>query len=152
MYMKNLSLLFLATGLLLCFNTAVTAQENHGNTLNMFVKFGSNSSIAANYEFQVTKDITLAPTARVWFSGNNTFAIGGRGDFYFDRLFNLKEPWDIWGGVDAGFVVAGESNKDDFTLNLHAGVEYKFNDMLGIIVEFGGGNTSSGGIGLGFHF
>jgi hypothetical protein len=150
--MKNLSLLFLATGLLLCFSTTVTAQENHGNALNMFVRFGSNSSIAANYEFQVTQDITLAPTARIWLSGDNTFSIGGRGDFYFDRLFNLKEPWDIWGGVDAGFVVAGDSNKDDFNLNLHAGVEYKFSSMLGVIVEFGGGSTSSGGIGLALHF
>ena len=150
--MKNLSLLFLATGLLLCFSTTVTAQENHGNALNMFVRFGSNSSIAANYEFQVTQDITLAPAARIWLSGDNTFSIGGRGDFYFDRLFNLKEPWDIWGGVDAGFVVAGDSNKDDFNLNLHAGVEYKFSSMLGVIVEFGGGSTSSGGIGLALHF
>lgn len=150
--MKNLSLLFLATGLLLCFSTTVTAQENHGNALNIFVRFGSNSSIAANYEFQVTQDITLAPTARIWLSGDNTFSIGGRGDFYFDRLFNLKEPWDIWGGVDAGFVVAGDSNKDDFNLNLHAGVEYKFSSMLGVIVEFGGGSTSSGGIGLALHF
>jgi len=150
--MKNLSRLFLATGLLLCFSTTVTAQENHGNALNMFVRFGSNSSIAANYEFQVTQDITLAPAARIWLSGDNTFSIGGRGDFYFDRLFNLKEPWDIWGGVDAGFVVAGDSNKDDFNLNLHAGVEYKFSSMLGVIVEFGGGSTSSGGIGLALHF
>jgi len=150
--MKNLSLLFLATGLLLCFSTTVTAQENHGNALNMFVRFGSNSSIAANYEFQVTQDITLAPAARIWLSGDNTFSIGGRGDFYFDRLFNLKEPWDIWGGVDAGFVVAGDSNKDDFNLNLHAGVEYKFSSMLGIIFEFGGGTTSSGGLGLALHF
>ncbi len=130
----------------------LSAQENHGDALNTFVKFGSNSSIAANYEIQVAKDITLAPMARFWFSGKNTFSLGGRGDFYFDRLFGLAEPWDIWAGVDAGFVISGESNKDDFNLNLHAGVEYKFNDMLGIIFEFGGGGTTSGGIGLGFHF
>ncbi len=130
----------------------LSAQENHGKAMNVFVKFGSSSSIAANYEIQVAQDITLAPTARVWFSGKNTFALGGRGDFYFDRLFGLASPWDIWAGVDAGVVVAGDTNKDDFNLNLHAGVEYKFNDMLGIIFEFGGGSTSSGGIGLAIHF
>jgi len=132
--------------------TQLTAQENHGNALNAFVKFGSSSSIAANYEIQVARDITLAPTARIWFSGKNTFALGGRGDYYFDRLFGLFEPWDIWAGVDAGFVVSGDSNKDDFSLNLHAGVEYKFSNMFGVIFEFGGGSTSSGGIGVGFHF
>ena len=138
-------------GLVLGFNQ-LAAQDNYGSTLNTFVKFGSNSSIAANYEIQVAKDITLAPTARIWFSGKNTFALGGRGDFYFDRLFGLAQPWDIWAGADAGFVVSGDSNKDDFSLNLHAGVEYKFSSMLGVIFEFGGGNTSSGGIGLAFHF
>ncbi len=130
----------------------LSAQENHGNAMNIFVKFGSSSSIAANYEIQVAQDITLAPTARVWFSGKNTFALGGRGDYYFDRLFGLASPWDIWAGVDAGLVVAGDTNKDDFNLNLHAGVEYKFNDMFGVIFEFGGGSTSSGGIGLAIHF
>ena len=117
-----------------------------------FVKFGSNSSISAHYEFAITQDITISPEARIWFSGKNDLAIGARGDFYFDRLFKLAEPWDIWGGVDVGFVVSGESNKDDFDLNLHIGGEYKFNDMWGIILEIGGGTTAAGGIGVGIHF
>ena len=127
-------------------------QENHGNALNLFVKFRDNSSISGNYEFQVHPDITVAPMARIWFGGKNTFSVGARADYYFDRLFKLPQPWDIWGGVDAGFVIAGESNKDDFSLNLHIGGEYKFNDMWGLILEFGGGSTSSGGIGVGIHF
>ena len=129
-----------------------TTQENHGNALNLFVKFGDNSSISGNYEFQVHPDITVSPMARIWFDGKNTFAIGVRGDYYFDRLFNLVEPWDIWGGLDAGFVLAGDDNKDDFSLNIHVGGEYKFNDMWGLILEIGGGSTSSGGIGVGIHF
>ena len=71
---------------------------------------------------------------------------------YFDRLFKLAEPWDIWGGVDAGFIISGDDDKDDFSLNLHAGAEYKFNDMWGLILEIGGGKTASGGIGVGIHF
>ena len=129
-----------------------STQENHGNALNLFVKFGDNSSISGNYEFQVHQDITVAPMARIWFGGKNTLSIGARADYYFDRLFKLPQPWDIWGGVDAGFVIAGEDNKDDFNLNLHIGGEYKFNDMWGLILEFGGGSTSSGGIGVGIHF
>ena len=150
--MKNFKnyVAFCLIGLVFGFSQ-LTAQNSYGNALNTFVKFGSNSSIAANYEIQVANDITVAPTARIWFSGKNTFALGGRADYYFDRLFGLGSRWDIWAGPDAGFVVSGDTNKDDFNLNLHAGVEYKFSSAFGIIFEFGGGSTSSGGIGLAFH-
>lgn len=150
--MKNIYMICFTAALIFAVSETTYAQENHGNALNVFVKFGDNSSISANYEFQVHQDITVSPEARIWFSGKNNLAIGARGDYYFDRLFNLKEPWDIWGGVDAGFIVSGDDDKDDFSINLHAGVEYKFNDTLGIILELGGGSTAAGGIGLAVHF
>lgn len=146
--MKKIYTFCLLAGLFLALSGSVYAQENHGNALNLFVKFGDNSSISANYEFQVHPDITVSPEARIWFSGNG-FALGARADYYFDRLFNLAEPWDIWGGADAGFIIDGD---DDFSLNLHAGAEYKFNDTWGIILELGGGTTAAGGIGVGIHF
>ena len=139
----------LIIGLFLAVSESGHAQENHGNALNLFVKFGDNSSISGNYEFQVAPNLTVSPEARVWFSGENDLALGGRVDYYFDSLLKLPEPWDIWAGADAGFVVG---DGDDLTLNLHAGAEYKFSDMWGIILEFGGGKTASGGIGVGIHF
>ena len=147
--MKNLFALLLVLGLFLAVSQNSYAQENYGNTLNLFVKFGNNSSISGNYEFQVAPNLTVSPEARIWFSGDNDLGLGGRVDYYFDSLFNLNEPWDIWGGADAGFVIGDD---DDFSLNLHAGVEYKFSDMWGIILEIGGGTTSAGGIGVGIHF
>lgn len=155
--MKKLLTIMVISGLFLVLSGSLYAQESstqesHGNALNVFVKFGDNSSISAHYEFAVTQDITISPEARIWFSGKNDLAIGARGDFYFDRLFKLVEPWDIWGGVDLGFVVSGDENKDDFDLNIHIGGEYKFNDMWGIILEIGGGTTAAGGIGVGVHF
>ena len=146
--MKNIYALCLLTGLFLAVSGTTFAQENHGNALNLFVKFGDNSSVSANYEFQVHPDITVSPEARIWFNGNG-FALGARADYYFDKIFNLKEPWDIWGGADAGFIIDGD---DNFSLNLHAGAEYKFNETIGLILEFGGGTTAAGGIGLGIHF
>lgn len=148
--MKNILTFLLAGGLFLALSGNVFAQENYGNALNAFVKFGDNSSLAANYEFQVAPSLTLSPEARVWFSGDNNLALGGRADYYFDSLFGLVEPWDIWAGVDAGFITG--DGDDDFSLNIHAGVEYKINDFIGIIAEFGGGTTTAGGIGVGFHF
>lgn len=146
--MKNLCTICLLAGLFFAVSATTFAQENHGGALNLFVKFGDNSSISANYEFQVHPDITVSPEARIWFSDGG-LALGARADYYFDRIFNLKEPWDIWGGADAGFIIDGE---DNFSLNLHAGAEYKFNETLGIILEFGGGTTAAGGIGLAVHF
>ncbi|MGB5403367.1 MAG: hypothetical protein WBN13_05280 [Robiginitalea sp.] len=146
--MKNIFTLLLAAGLFLALAGNTYAQENHGGALNTFVKFGDNASIAANYEFQVANNITVSPEARFWFSGENDMALGGRADYYFDSLFGLPEKWDIWAGVDAGFLIG---DGDSFTVNAHAGVEYRFTNAIGIIFEFAGGVTSSGGIGVAFH-
>ena len=147
--MKNLLTLFLAAGLFLALSGNLQAQENHGNVLNTFVKFGEDASIAGHYEFQVAPNITVSPEARFWFSGEDDMALGGRADYYFDSLFGLPEKWDIWAGVDAGFLIG---DGDSFSVNAHAGVEYRFTDFIGLIFEFAGGVTSSGGIGVAFHF
>jgi len=146
--MKNIFTLLLAAGLFFALADNTYAQENYGGALNTFLKFGSNSSLSANYEFQVAPSLTLSPEARVWFSGDNNLALGGRADYYFDSLFGLNEPWDIWAGVDAAFITG---DGDDFSLNIHAGVEYKISSLIGIIAEFGGGTTTAGGIGVAFH-
>ena len=144
---KLLSLVFFAAFLLIA--TESHAQEEYGNALNVFVKFGDNSSIGAYYEFQVADDITVPPEARIWFGGDNEVALGARGDYYFDRLFNLAEPWDIWGGAGIGFLINGDDSLD---FNIHAGGEYKFNETWGLILEIGGGRAFSGGLGVGIHF
>ena len=146
--MKNFYILLVVAIMTLAMSQETMAQENHGNALNAFVKFGDNSSIGAFYEFQVHPDITVSPEARIWFGDNSQFAIGARADYYFDRIFKLAEPWDIWGGAGAGFVIDGD---DDFDFNIHAGGEYKFNDTWGIILEIGGGTAFSGGLGVGIH-
>jgi len=148
--MKNMFRFLLAAGLFLALSSQSYAQENYGGALNTFLKFGDNASIGGNYEFQVAPSLTLSPEARVWFSGDNNLALGGRADYYLDSLFGLVEPWDIWVGADAGFITG--DGDDDFSLNAHLGIEYKITDFIGIIAEFGGGTTSSGGIGVGFHF
>ncbi len=147
--MKNLVTILLFGCLFLGLSNYSFAQENYGKVLNGFVKFGDNSSVGGNYEFQVAPSITVSPEAVISFGTDDWIALGARADYYFDSLINLVEPWDIWAGVDAAIIVSGD---DSFTLNIHAGVEYKFNDTWGLIAEFGGGKTSSGGIGVGIHF
>lgn len=145
--MRYFLIFLIFTGLFLGFSSSVFAQKNY-NALNLFVKFGSESRINAHYEITVGKSITLSPSISVPFDFE-WIALGGRADLYVDSLFNINNRWDIWLGVDSGIIISGD---DTFSLNAHAGVEYKLTDFFGIIGEIGGGTASSGGVGLGFHF
>jgi len=147
--MKNLLTFLLFGSLFFGISNSVFAQENYGGALNAFVKFGDYSTLGASYEFQVADNITVSPEAIISFSSDAWIALGGRADYYFDSLFNLQEPWDVWAGVDAGFIISGN---DSFSINVHIGGEYKFNETWGIIAEIGGGKSTSGGIGVGIHF
>ena len=147
--MKKLVTLLLFAGLLLGLSNTAFAQETYGGVLNAFVKFGDNSTIGANYEFDIADNITISPEAKISFSNDAFIALGGRADYYFDSLFNLEEPWDVWAGVDSAFIISGDRS---FEVNAHTGVEYKLNNTWGILAEFGAGSVISGGVGVGIHF
>jgi len=150
--MKNSFKLLFIIVLSLALSNSISAQDNkstdHGNALNVFVSFGHNTAISANYEINLSNDITFAPEAKIWFAGVNEIALGARADYYFDRIMNLSSSWDIWAGIDGSILIDGKS---DFYLNLHAGVEYALSSKWGVIAEFGGGKATSGGIGIAFH-
>jgi len=147
--MKRLFTILALTFMFLSTTTSI-AQEDY-SALNLFVSFGENAAINGHYEFPIADNLTISPAATVAFDFDY-IALGARLDYYFDSLLKLNEPWDIWAGVDTGFVMGDDEDNDDFSLNLHAGVEYKINETWGIIAEFGGGTASSGGIGVGIHF
>jgi hypothetical protein len=153
--MKNLfTLLFIAV-LSLGLSNTTNAQEGildpgegtHGGALNLFVGFGDDLKVNGHYEIGLTEDITVSPVARIRLGDNTSFALGARADFYFDRLFNLSQSWDIFAGVDTMF-----DFDTDFDIHGHMGVEYLFSSKWGIIAEFGFGDISSGSLGLGIHF
>ncbi|MFD1294066.1 hypothetical protein ACFQ5N_09490 [Lutibacter holmesii] len=145
--MKKLLTLLLFSSILLGFSTSATAQEDY-TALNLYVSFGDNAAINAQYEIPIMENVTISPSVVVPFDFDN-LTVGARADYYFDSLMSLPEPWDIWGGVDTGFVLGGD---DAFNINAHVGVEYKLSKTLGIIAEFGGGTASFGGFGVGLHF
>jgi hypothetical protein len=61
----------------------VKAQEDY-SALNLLVNLGTISAVNVNYEFNVAKQITVAPVVLVDFNGN--FGIGVKGSYYFDVL------------------------------------------------------------------
>ncbi|MEN8124552.1 MAG: hypothetical protein ABFR32_05420 [Bacteroidota bacterium] len=148
--MKKIFTFLLLGGLLIGFSNTTYAQEDY-SALNIFVQFGNNSAINAHYEIPIAKNFTVSPAIVVPFSFDY-INLGARADYYFDSLLKLPEPWDIWAGVDAGFVLGDDEVTGGFEINGHVGVEYKFNDTWGIIGEFGGGTVTFGGIGVGIHF
>lgn len=146
--MKKLLTLLLFTGFFIGMSNSVTAQEDY-SALNLYVSFGDNSAINAQYEIPVMENVTVSPAVVLPFDFDD-ISVGVRADYYFDSLMSLPEPWDIWGGVDTGIVLGGDD--DAFNLNAHVGVEYKFSPAWGLLAEFGGGTASFGGIGVGLHF
>ena len=148
--MKKITTLLLFTGLLIGFSNSVLAQEDY-QALNLSVQFGNNSKINANYEIPVAENITVAPAVTIPFDFDN-ISLGVKADYYFDHLMKLPNSWDIWAGVDTGFVLGGNNDNDVFNINAHVGVEYKISQTWGILAEFGGGTASFGGFGVGIHF
>lgn len=134
--------------LFFAFTTNVTAQEDY-SALNLYVSFGHDAKINAQYEIPIVDNVTISPSVVIPFNFNY-IALGVKADYYFDSLMNLPEPWDIWGGIDTG-ISLGDDN-DVFNINAHVGVEYKINDTWGVLAEFGGGTASFGGFGVGIHF
>ncbi len=145
--MKKLVTLLLFGFVFTAFTNNVTAQEDY-SALNLYVSFGDNGTINAQYEIPIVENVTISPAVVIPFDFDN-LSVGVRADYYFDSLMKLPEPWDIWGGVDTGIVLGGD---DNFNINGHVGVEYKFDETWGILAEFGGGTASFGGIGVGIHF
>ena len=129
-------------------SSTMSAQESYGGALNLFATFGNNSSVTGNYEISLAKNWTISTEATIPFAFDYIRA-GARVDYYFDSLLKLNEPWDIWGGVGAGFNIGIASDyNSDLAWNLHIGGEYKFNQTWGIILEAGNGG---GSLGVGIH-
>ncbi len=145
--MKNLKTLLISLSLFLGYSTASFSQENY-NALNVSTQFASETRINAHYEITVGKSITLSPAITLPFDFD-WVTLGGRADLYVDSLFNISNKLDIWLGIDTGIIISGD---DSFSLNGHAGIEYKINNFFGIIGEAGGGTSSYGSIGMAFHF
>jgi hypothetical protein len=155
--------------------------EYYGNTLNLGLglpyvhDWGRVPYFTANYEFNVSKNITIAPfigylsfrseTGYPW-NGNyfhyrqTVVPIGAKGTFYFDRLLRLSSRWDIYAALSAGYIYSHEvwdagfyGNKEvaasisNLYLDLHIGAEYHINRRTGLFLDLSR-NVSTFGVAL----
>jgi hypothetical protein len=104
--------------------------------------------IGANYEIPVAKDITVAPAAGVDWNFNH-LQIGVKGNYYFDNLLELTEPWDVYAGLNAGYGIGLSGNGSDFAFGMQIGGRWFWNDKWGVYLEAAFGNLDNAGGGAG---
>ncbi len=119
--------------ILLCSVTIANAQDKYGKTLNLGLGIGYYPYIvhnvpvlSANYEFDIAKNFTLAPSIGFYSYRNNYYwgnknypyryysyhervlSLGLKGSYYFDDLVNANSKWDFYvaGSLGVAFVRA----------------------------------------------
>jgi hypothetical protein len=139
--MKKLLTIIALSGILFFSASTVFAQAQRQLNIGL---------IGVSYEIPVATDITIAPAAGVDINFNH-LSIGVKANYYFDGLFGLPDEWDVFGGINAGYGIALDSNNNsDFDFGLQIGGRWFWNDKWGVYVELGGGilNGAGGGVGV----
>lgn len=155
-----------------------SAQETYGNTANLGFGLGYGNIYRStlpvlhfNYEFDVAKNITLAPFAylihyrysnrwnnKKYYYRSWTIPVGVKGTYYFDELLNLNSNFDVYGGASVGFNIRSarwdndyfgpeykyESSFSPLYLDLNIGAEYHINDKIGLILDLSTGISTFG--------
>ena len=105
--------------------------------------------VGVNYEIPVATDITVAPAAGTDWNFNH-LSIGVKANYYFDTLFGLTEPWDVYAGLNAGYGIAMNSNSNsDFAFGMQIAGRWFWNDKWGVYLEAAFGNLDNAGGGAG---
>ncbi len=100
------------------------------------------SSAYAGLDYGLEHNFTIG--AQTAFSGDY-FTLGGNANYHFDELIGLPPEWNVYGGLNLGFVSIKENDKDGFSLGAQVGGRYFFNNKWAINLELGGGNLVAGG-------
>ncbi len=106
---------------------------------------GAGTGLYASIEFPVSSVITVAPQISTNYN-LNTLVFSGKGNFYFDDLFELDNEWDVYAGANLGWRV--ETGNDGVYFGLQVGARWFWSDKWGVNVEFGGGTGVLGGVGV----
>ncbi|PIF00964.1 MAG: hypothetical protein CR994_02650 [Maribacter sp.] len=82
------------------------------------------------------------------------FGVGANGNYHFNTVLDIPDNFDVYAGVTLaydsfsykypnGFIGSNTSSGMGFAGQI--GARYYFSDKLGVNLEFGGGNITSGG-------
>ena len=114
-------------------------------------------------DFGVHKDITVGGELSFrsysdnWGIDNYSYrhtiiGLSANGNYHFNTILNIPEEWDVYAGANLGYYIwhTNDSNykgsgSSGLGLGIQVGGRYYFNDKFGINLEFGSGNSFSGG-------
>ena len=127
---------------------AVGSSDAYGQAQKYLNFGGVGTGLYASLEFPLGSTISIAPqVATDW--DFNKFVIAAKGNFYFDDLFGLTEPWDVYAGANVGWRLDnGKDNNDGFNWGAQIGGRWFFSPKWGLNAEFGGGSGVNGGVGV----
>lgn len=152
--MKKLGLICL----FLSFVTLASAQSPigaNGKQLNFGIGIdGYGVPLYVGMDFGVHPDITIGGQLGLNL-GFDYFSLSFRSDYHFNTLLSIPRDWDLYGGLNIGFIAGLDDNYSGSGLDigLQVGGRYYWNNAWGVNLEFGGGNNISGGrLGLSHRF
>ncbi len=152
--------------------------SGYGHTLNLGLGVGgyygyyhyagrSLPVFNINYEFDVARNFTLAPSVTVFSYRNDhkyyretIIPVGVKGTYYLDQAFNAGSDWDFYIAGSLGFAIVrtnwdagyhGESyyhGVSPLFLDLHLGTEYHLSNRVGLFLDLSTGVST---LGLAFH-
>ena len=115
--------------------------------------------VYAGFDYGVHPDISVGAEVSYrsyhedYFNSNYDFSIigiSGNCNYHFNRVLNIPNKFDVYGGASVGFYIwnspsgYGGNRASGLGLGLQIGGRYYFNDRIGVNLELGGGNATSG--------
>ena len=110
--------------------------------------FGLNDDITAGIEVSYR---SYHQNWHNYYYDHTIFGFSGNANYHLDKVLQLKDPWNLYAGLNIGFYYWSSPHNYDgngssgLGLGAQIGGRYYFNDKVGINLEFGGGNAFAGG-------
>lgn len=82
---------------------------------------------------------------------HSIMGFSGNANYHFNTILNIPQNWDFYAGLNLGFYVWNSpdnylgDHKSGLGLGAQIGGRYYFSDKVGLNLEFGSGNSFSGG-------
>lgn len=108
--------------------------------------FKSNVTLGAELSFRAYSD----RFAGVEYS-HSIVGISGNGNYHFNEMLDIDPEWDVYAGLNVGFYFWSSAKSypgngsSGLGLGAQVGGRYFFSESTAINLEFGGGNSFSGG-------
>lgn len=164
--MKRFFLVLVILSSSLVFSQRIQKDGKQINAGISLTSAGWGVPIYGGFDYGITNDITIGLQASYasqsktfggYSSKGTWFGLGANGNYHFNTLLEIPNKWDVYAGVTLAYNSFSwnypKEVSDAYKTGTASGVglagqvgaRYFFSDTIGINLEFGGGNITSGG-------